>query len=52
MRCKGAPVDQLQKLGDKLHIDSTPTLFTVDGKRIRGAIKHDQIEQLLAPSHK
>ena len=52
IRCKGAPVDQLQKLGEKLHIDSTPTLFTVDGKRIRGAIKHDQIEQLLAQSHK
>jgi len=52
MRCKGAPVGQLQKLGDKLHIDSTPTLFTVDGKRIRGAIKHNEIEQLLAQSHK
>jgi thiol:disulfide interchange protein DsbC len=52
VRCKGAPVDQLQKLGDKLHIDSTPTLFTVDGKRTRGAIKHNEIEQLLAQSHK
>ena len=52
MRCKGAPIDQLQKLGDKLHVDSTPTLFTVDGKRIRGAIKHNEIEQLLAQSHK
>jgi thiol:disulfide interchange protein DsbC len=51
-RCKGAPIDQLQKLGDKLHIDSTPTLFTVDGKRTRGAIKHNEIEQLLAQSHK
>jgi thiol:disulfide interchange protein DsbC len=51
-RCKGAPVDQLQKLGDKLHIDSTPTLFTVDGKRTRGAIKHSEIEQLLAQAHK
>ena len=51
-RCKGAPVDQLQKLGDKLHIDSTPTLFTVDGKRTRGAIKHNEIEQLLAQARK
>jgi thiol:disulfide interchange protein DsbC len=51
-RCKGAPIDQLQKLGEKLHVDSTPTLFTVDGKRTRGAIKHNEIEQLLAQSHK
>jgi thiol:disulfide interchange protein DsbC len=51
-RCKGAPVDQLQKLGEKLHVDSTPTLFTADGKRTRGAIKHNEIEQLLAQGHK
>jgi thiol:disulfide interchange protein DsbC len=51
-RCKGAPVDQLQKLGEKLHVDSTPTLFTVDGQRTRGAIKHNEIEQLLASAHK
>lgn len=50
--CKGTPVDELQKLGEKLHIDSTPTLFTVDGKRTRGAIKHNEIEQLLAEAHK
>jgi thiol:disulfide interchange protein DsbC len=46
-RCKGVPIEQLQKLGEKLHIDSTPTLFTSDGRRIRGAIKHNEIEQLL-----
>jgi len=51
-RCKGAPVDELQKLGEKLHVDSTPTLFTVDGQRTRGAIKHNEIEQLLASAHK
>jgi thiol:disulfide interchange protein DsbC len=51
-RCKGAPVDQLQKLGEKLHIDSTPTLFTADGTRTRGAMKHNEIEQLLAEPHK
>jgi len=51
-RCKGTPIDDLQKLGGKLHIDSTPTLFTVDGKRTRGAIKHNEIEQLLAEVHK
>lgn len=51
-RCTGAPIDKLQTLGQKLHIDSTPTLFTVDGKRTRGAIKHNQIEQLLAATQK
>jgi thiol:disulfide interchange protein DsbC len=51
-RCKGTPVEQLQKLGEKLHVDSTPTMFTADGKRTRGAIKHNEIEQLLAQSHK
>jgi len=50
-QCKGTPVDELQKVGEKLHIDSTPTLFTVDGKRTRGAIKHNEIEQLLAGVH-
>ena len=51
-RCTGAPIDKLQALGQKLHVDSTPTLFTADGKRIRGAIKHNEIEQLLANTHK
>ena len=51
-RCTGAPIDKLQALGEKLHVDSTPTLFTADGKRTRGAIKHNEIEQLLAQSHK
>lgn len=51
-RCKGAPIDAVQALGEKLHIDSTPTLFTIDGKRTRGAIKHNEIEQLLAQAHK
>ncbi|MDB6011874.1 MAG: Disulfide bond isomerase, DsbC/G-like protein [Gammaproteobacteria bacterium] len=51
-RCTGAPLDKLQALGEKLHVDSTPTLFTADGKRTRGAIKHNEIEQLLANTHK
>jgi thiol:disulfide interchange protein DsbC len=51
-RCTGAPIDKLQALGQKLHVDSTPTMFTVDGKRTRGAIKHNEIEQLLANTHK
>lgn len=51
-RCTGAPIDKLQALGGKLHVDSTPTMFTADGKRTRGAIKHNEIEQLLASAHK
>jgi thiol:disulfide interchange protein DsbC len=51
-RCTGAPIDKLQALGQKIHIDSTPTFFTADGKRTRGAIKHNEIEQLLANVHK
>jgi len=51
-RCAGAPIDKLEALGQKLRVDSTPTLFTVDGKRTRGAIKHNEIEQLLASTHK
>jgi thiol:disulfide interchange protein DsbC len=51
-RCTGAPIDKLQALGEKLHVDSTPTMFTADGKRTRGAIKHNEIEQLLATVHK
>jgi thiol:disulfide interchange protein DsbC len=51
-RCAGAPIDKLQALGQKIRIDSTPTLFTADGKRTRGAIKHNEIEQLLASTHK
>ena len=52
VRCTGAPIDKLQALGQKIRIDSTPTLFTADGKRTRGAIKHNDIEQLLASTHK
>jgi thiol:disulfide interchange protein DsbC len=51
-RCTGAPIDKLQALGEKLHVDSTPTFFTADGRRTRGAIKHNEIEQLLANVHK
>ncbi len=51
-RCTGAPIDQLQKLGEKLKVNSTPTLFTADGRRTPGAIKQNEIEQLLASTHK
>jgi thiol:disulfide interchange protein DsbC len=47
-RCADAPIDKLQALGQKLNVDSTPTMFTTDGQRTRGAIKHNDIEALLA----
>lgn len=51
-RCTGAPIDKLQALGQKLNIDSTPTMFTVDGKRVRGALEQKDLEQLLASARK
>ena len=46
--CAGDPVDQLQQLGDKLRINSTPTLFFASGRRVSGAIPVKEIEQNLA----
>jgi thiol:disulfide interchange protein DsbC len=46
--CSGDPIDALQKLGDTLHINSTPTLFFVDGRRVAGAIPASQLEKDLA----
>ncbi len=46
--CSGDPVDQLQQLGDHLRINSTPTLFFADGRRVAGAIPVAEIEQHLA----
>ena len=48
--CSGDPVAELQKLGETLHINSTPTLFFQNGRRIAGAISTEEIEQLLASS--
>jgi thiol:disulfide interchange protein DsbC len=49
--CSGDPVDELQKLGDSLHINSTPTIFFADGSRVAGAIPVKDIEQhLVAPA--
>lgn len=51
-QCDDTPVAKLQALGDKLRIDSTPTLFSADGRRTRGAIKHDDLEHLLADARR
>jgi thiol:disulfide interchange protein DsbC len=46
--CSGDPVDALQKLGDTLHINSTPTLFFANGRRVAGAIPAPELEKDLA----
>jgi thiol:disulfide interchange protein DsbC len=46
--CSGDPIDELQHLADRLHINSTPTLFFMDGRRVAGAVPVQEIEQHLA----
>jgi thiol:disulfide interchange protein DsbC len=48
--CSGDPVDALQKLGDTLHINSTPTLFFANGHRIAGALPGQELEKALNAS--
>jgi thiol:disulfide interchange protein DsbC len=45
--CGNDPIVELQKLGQSLKINSTPTLFTSDGRRIPGAVSAEQLEALL-----
>jgi thiol:disulfide interchange protein DsbC len=45
--CGSDPVADLQHLGDKLHINSTPTIFFADGRRVSGAVPAKDIEQHL-----
>lgn len=46
--CGGDPVDSLQKLGDTLHVNSTPTLFFANGSRLAGALPAADLEKKLA----
>jgi len=48
--CSGDPIDALQKLADTLHINSTPTLFFANGRRVAGAIPAAELEKNLASS--
>jgi thiol:disulfide interchange protein DsbC len=48
--CSGDPIDALQKLGDTLHINSTPTIFFADGRRVAGALPAADLEKQLATS--
>ena len=45
--CKDDPVDSLQALGEKLYINSTPTLMFPSGKRLAGAMPVEELEKLL-----
>ncbi len=47
--CGGDPIDALQKLGDELRINSTPTLFFADGRRVAGAIPVEELQKYLTP---
>jgi thiol:disulfide interchange protein DsbC len=46
--CSGDPVDALQKLGDSLNINSTPTIFFADGRRLAGAVPAAELEKHLS----
>lgn len=48
--CKGDPVAELAKLGEKLYVDGTPTLFFSNGKRVGGAIPTEELQMRLAES--
>jgi thiol:disulfide interchange protein DsbC len=48
--CHGDPIPELGKLGEKLNITGTPTLFTSNGKRVSGAISGPEIEKILVAS--
>jgi thiol:disulfide interchange protein DsbC len=42
------PIDRNIALGDKLHIDGTPTLVFADGRTHAGTVTSQELEQLLA----
>ncbi len=45
--CSGDPVDSLQRLGDKLRVNSTPTMYMANGRRVAGAIPLAELEKAL-----
>lgn len=46
--CSGDPIDALQKLANELRINSTPTMFFADGRRVAGAIPVAELEKNLS----
>jgi len=45
--CEQTPIAELAKLGDRMKIESTPTIFLSDGSRIPGAVDKDVLEARL-----
>lgn len=43
--CKADPIDELQNLGQKLRVGSTPTMFFANGRRVAGALTAEQLKQ-------
>lgn len=43
-----APLEDILKLGKRLHVTGTPTLIFTDGRRAPGAIPVDQVERMMA----
>jgi thiol:disulfide interchange protein DsbC len=46
--CHSDPIDTLQQLGDQLHVNSTPTLFFSNGRRVAGALSTNDLEHALS----
>lgn len=46
-QCDKSSLTQVSALAEKLHINSTPTVFFADGERARGALSAEQLEQSL-----
>lgn len=46
--CGEGPIARLAALGEQLQINSTPTLFLPDGRRVSGALTREQLQQVLA----
>jgi thiol:disulfide interchange protein DsbC len=46
--CKEDPVDALQQLGNKMRVNSTPTMYMADGHRIAGAIPLADLDKALS----
>jgi thiol:disulfide interchange protein DsbC len=42
------PIDRNLALGEKLHIDGTPTLIFSDGRIHAGSVDADELEHMLA----
>jgi thiol:disulfide interchange protein DsbC len=49
--CTEDPLTKIHDLGDKLRVQSTPTVFLSDGRRVTGALPAAQLEERLSAVH-